>query len=62
VSEWMWKCDICRAERPDVFISVHKLDIGPKEFPPGTMVRNVKYCNDNPACKEGAANWKEKSQ
>lgn len=52
-----WKCDICHRERPDAQISVHKVDIGPAEKP-GVVIRNVKYCNDNPACKEGAENWK----
>jgi hypothetical protein len=52
-----WKCDICRRERPDAQISVHKVDIGPADQP-GIVIRNVKYCNDNPACKEGAENWK----
>jgi len=62
--EWMrsltWRCDICHRERPDASISVHKVDIGPKHLPPGTVTRNVKYCNDNPACKQGAENWKER--
>jgi hypothetical protein len=62
---WMenltWRCDICHETRPDAQISVHKVDIGPPRFPPGIATRNVKYCNDRPACKEGAENWKEKT-
>lgn len=54
-----WRCAICQAERPDAKISVHKVDIGPKNLPAGCMVRNVKYCNDNPLCYEGAKNWNE---
>jgi hypothetical protein len=54
-----WKCDICHAERPDARISVHKVDITPETLPPGTVTRNVKFCNDNLRCKEAAANWKE---
>lgn len=54
-----WHCDVCRAERPDAKISVHKVDIGPENLPPGTVVRNVKYCNDNPRCEDGAKNWDE---
>lgn len=50
-----WRCDICHRERPDRFISVHKVDITPPRLPPGTVVRNVKYCNDNDACFKGAA-------
>ena len=37
-----WKCDICREERPDAQISVHKVDIGPPDLPRGLMIRNVK--------------------
>lgn len=62
--DWMkgltWKCDICRRTRPDEKISVHKVDIGPPAFPPGTATRNVKYCNDSPACRQGAEDWIEK--
>jgi len=64
--DWMetltWHCDICGKERPDAQISVWKVDITPpgSPLPPWTISRNVKYCNDNPACKEGAENWKEK--
>lgn len=54
-----WECDICHAERPDEKISVHKADITPAKFPPGTVTRNVKYCNDNSACKAAAENWRE---
>lgn len=54
-----WRCDICRRERPDEQISVHKVDIGPKDQL-GIVIRNVKYCNDNHDCIIGAANWKEK--
>lgn len=65
LTDWMasqtWKCDICREERPDAFISVYKVDITPKNLPPGSVVRNVKYCSDDPACKNGAMNWKEKA-
>lgn len=53
-----WKCDICHLERPDAAISVRKVDISPKGLPPGTVTRNVKFCNDSPTCKEGADNWK----
>ena len=66
MSDWMqsftWKCDICHRERPDAKISVHKVDIGPQTLPPGTMIRNVKYCNDDPACQQGAENWKGKER
>lgn len=57
-SAMMCRCDICHQERPDAAISVHKVDIHPEQ--PGVVIRNVKFCNDSPACKEGAENWKEK--
>ena len=54
-----WTCDICHHERPDAQISVHKVDLTPADLlPRGQVIRNVKFCNDNPACKEGAENWK----
>ena len=53
-----WYCDICRKERPDAQISVYKVDLYPEH--PGVVIRNVKYCNDNPACILGAENWKER--
>lgn len=61
-SIFTWKCDICRRERPDAKISVHKVDIGPKNLPPGTMCRNVKFCNDNHLCEQAAKNWSEEDQ
>jgi hypothetical protein len=54
-----WRCDICHEERPDSKISVYKVDIGPRSLPSGTLVRNVKYCNDNSRCYEGALHWSE---
>lgn len=61
--EWgslTWRCDICRQERPDKFISVHKVDITPQGMQPGTVVRNVKFCNDNPDCEAAAKHWQER--
>ena len=55
-SELTWRCDICGQERPGAAISVHKVDLHPEQ--PGIVVRNVKYCNDNPTCFEGALNWR----
>lgn len=54
-----WKCDICHEERPDAQISVRPVDIGSPKLPPGVATRNVKYCNDRPACQAGAEHWKE---
>ena len=54
-----WHCDICRRERPDDRISVNKVDMTPAGFPAGTIVRNVKYCNDTPQCFNAALRWRE---
>lgn len=54
----MIRCDICKTLRRDDQIDVHKIDMHPEQ--PGTVVRNVKYCNDKPACFEGALKWPEK--
>jgi hypothetical protein len=43
-----WQCHICKEERPDAKISVHK-----NEFTTPTGVKwgeNVRYCNDRPNC------------
>lgn len=48
-----WTCHVCGDRRPDERISVHKSE---REFVWGTTVtENVRYCNDRPACREGAA-------
>lgn len=53
--DWQWRCDVCHKTRPDEFISVYKRPYKFTDFPGGiTMVLNVKYCNDNPACVAGA--------
>ena len=52
-----WTCHVCGDERPDALISVHKTDRSEEfGFPSGTWVENVRYCNDRPACIEGAKN------
>ncbi len=47
----VWRCHVCGAERPDAQISVLSRErmIGRVAF-----TENVRYCNDNPACIEGA--------
>lgn len=46
-----WTCHVCGKERPDARISVFSSTkwIGAVAFQ-----QNVRYCNDNPACIEGA--------
>lgn len=46
-----YTCHICKIERPDVFISVLTKQI--EGMPKGTE-QNIRYCNDNPGCIEGA--------
>ena len=46
---------MCHDERPDAAISVLKTDMSAKfNAPPGTMIQNVRYCNDRLACIDGA--------
>ena len=55
-----WTCHVCGAERPDERISVYSSNT---TLPSGvTMTQNVRYCNDRPACIEGArdVSWFEK--
>lgn len=48
-----WHCHVCGAERPDDRISVHKRPIRGMEKFGG--VQNIRYCNDRPECRDGAA-------
>lgn len=49
-----WTCHICGEERPDDKISVlsKPLVINGQVAPGGQQ--NIRYCNDRPACIEGA--------
>ena len=48
-----WTCHICGKVRPDSCISVMKRDISEKfGLPAGTMIQNVRYCNDDPDCEK----------
>lgn len=50
-----WTCHVCGERRPDAAISVHKIDRSVEHgLPVGCYVVNVRYCNDRPACLEGA--------
>jgi hypothetical protein len=46
-----WTCHICGKVRPDARISVYS---SPKYIGAVEMIQNVRYCNDNPECVEGA--------
>lgn len=50
-NELTWTCHICKDERPDRKISVHKRDISAQMcLPAGTWTENVRYCNDRESC------------
>lgn len=50
-----WTCHVCGDERPDEKISVQKNDRSAEYgLPAGSMVENVRYCNDRASCREGA--------
>ncbi len=50
-----WPCHICKRERPDDKISVLTKPLVIN----GRVVgeQNIRYCNDNPACIEGAQHF-----
>lgn len=59
IDELTWTCHICGDERPDAKISVHKRDTSAEYgLPEGTTQENVRYCNDRPACVEGAQTYR----
>lgn len=52
VSKLTWKCHICGEERPDDKISVLSKPLVINGEARGQQ--NIRYCNDRPACVEGA--------
>lgn len=46
-----WTCHICKRERPDRFISVLTK---PLDIPGVDASQNIRYCNDNTQCLNGA--------
>jgi len=55
MNDLSWTCHICGENRPDAKISVFKTDLSAKHnLPPGTVMQNTRYCNDNSDCVEGA--------
>lgn len=50
-----WMCHVCKQERPDEKISVYSKDVSSEyQLPEGTMIMNVRYCNDRESCIENA--------
>ncbi len=59
----MWRCEICKEQRPDEFIDVLKADLSSKHgLPPGTCTHNIKYCNDTIFCFAGAVKLRQADQ
>lgn len=55
MNEITWKCHVCGRIRPDNYISVLQKDISKKcGLPFGTVQENIRYCNDNSDCINGA--------
>lgn len=53
-----WNCEICKAKRPDEFISVISSRIKrPSDPHKAFLVQNVKYCNDRLYCIEQAKTY-----
>lgn len=50
-----WTCHVCGKTRPDEKISVLSTT---QEFNGVEITQNVRYCNDDPACIEGAKHVK----
>jgi len=50
-----WKCHICGEERPDDKISVLSKQLVINNRVCGEQ--NIRYCNDRPACIEGAKSY-----
>lgn len=55
MSDESWICHICHRLRPDALIGVFKHDRSADwNLPPGSVMENVRYCLDTPACLEAA--------
>lgn len=55
-TQMQWDCHICKEARPDEFISVQSSQmLGMRGI---HYSQNVRYCNDRPACIEGALTFK----
>ncbi len=53
--ELTWMCMVCKEKRPDAQISVHKKPLVIEGMDMGHQ--NIRYCNDRPACFEGAKEY-----
>lgn len=53
--ELTWTCHICKRERPDDKISVYTKPLVVNGRVCGEQ--NIRYCNDNPECREGAQDY-----
>jgi len=54
-----WSCHICKEIRPDEKISVRKTDLSKEaDMPEGSIIENVRYCNDKPECIEKSKGYR----
>lgn len=54
MEELTWTCHICGKRRPDAKISVHTKPLIIAGVEGG---QNIRYCNDNSTCYEGAKDF-----
>ena len=50
-----WTCHICKNERPDNLIGVHRKPLIFNDMEMGEQ--NIRYCLDNPTCADGATKY-----
>ena len=54
----LWTCHICKDTRQDGDISVYQTDLSKiNKLPKGSMMMNIRYCNDRPSCLSGAKSF-----
>ncbi len=54
-SDLEWRCSVCGRIQPDSKISVCSVDISNRlGLPMGSAEWNIRYCNDNDDCTQGA--------
>lgn len=53
MDDMTWTCHVCGKERLDRYISVHQRKRTATNTGV-TVVENIRYCSDDPSCREGA--------
>lgn len=55
-----FRCEVCKELRPQNLIAVDVRDLSKKyNLPPGTMKRNVNFCNYRKSCIDGVKQIEE---